>query len=75
MPLFDYKCPVCGRVTEEFSREGKPLACSPRVELSEAPACPGLMERVWAGSTSSFVLKGDGWYRDGYASSKRARSE
>ncbi|MBQ7607568.1 MAG: zinc ribbon domain-containing protein [Desulfovibrionaceae bacterium] len=54
MPIYEYECPSCGRIFEEW------------VKVSEAhgeeacPACGTPSPRVI--SHTSFVLKGGGWY-------------
>jgi len=58
MPFYTYKCPNCG---EEVTLL-KPIA-----ERDYAPACDCgfVMKRGLGGG--NFVLKGGGWYRDGYS--------
>jgi len=60
MPLFDYKCTECETVTEVLQGHGDE-------ELIQCPECDGTdsMERLI--SPSSFILKGGGWYKDGYS--------
>lgn len=60
MPLYEYKCPRCGRVDEVLqSFSAPPPECS----------CPGklpvVMEKQISRSTG-IVLVGEGWYRDHY---------
>lgn len=58
MPIYEYQCPACGRVFEEW------------VKVSEAhreepcPDCGTPSPRII--SRTSFVLKGDGWYVSDY---------
>lgn len=58
MPIYEYQCPDCGRVFEEWGKAAeahKPEPC---------PNCGALSPRVI--SRTSFVLKGDGWYVSDY---------
>lgn len=58
MPIYEYKCESCGHEMEaiqKFSDE----------PLTECPECkkPDLKKQISGGA---FILKGTGWYRDGY---------
>ena len=58
MPIYAYKCKRCDEEFEEIQK------------ISEAPLkkhedCGGKLEKLL--SLSSFQLKGEGWYRDGYS--------
>jgi len=59
MPLFDYKCGACEKVTEVLQGRDEP---SPK----ECPHCKaeGTMKRQL--SAPSIELKGSGWARDNY---------
>ena len=60
MPLYEYRCLVCGKHFEELqSFKDKPL--------ETCKFCEGKVERVI--SQTSFSLKGGGWYKDGYSKS------
>ena len=63
MPIYEYVCEDCGRLTEVMQRmsDPAPAAC---------PECgaPKLARIV---SRTSFQLKGGGWYSDLYASPKK----
>jgi len=68
MPLYEYGCTACGHRLEEQQKLADP-------PLSTCPVCgkPALEKLI---SATSFVLKGGGWYKDGYGSSKdKPRSE
>ncbi len=57
MPLYEYKCAVCGDVFEvrqKFSDE----------PLHEHPGCGGAVERLISAPTLQF--KGSGWYVNDY---------
>jgi putative FmdB family regulatory protein len=57
MPIYEYKCPKCGVV--EVMRGIK------EASLKKCPTCKSKVERMI--SSSSFVLKGSGWYATDYA--------
>ena len=52
MPIYQYKCLNCGKITDEFSKERK--------ESIECPYCQTTAIRII--SPSTFILKGDGWF-------------
>lgn len=58
MPIYEYQCPKCGNVFEEWgkaSESHKEEAC---------PVCGTPSPRII--SRTSFILKGDGWYVSDY---------
>ncbi len=59
MPLYEYICSECHYIFEEIQK------------ISDAPLkkCPQCQRDTLAKqiSQSSFALKGEGWYKDGYA--------
>ena len=57
MPIYEYKCAKCGVVEAMQSIKDKPL--------KKCPNCKGKVERMI--SSTSFVLKGSGWYATDYA--------
>ena len=62
MPLYEYECQACGHHLEEQQR----LADAP---LVTCPACAkDQLQKVI--SATAFHLKGGGWYKDLYSSSK-----
>ncbi len=65
MPIYEYACGKCGT---EFEREQR---------MSDPPVktCPECRSRKVTKliSRSSFVLKGGGWYADGYTSANAAK--
>lgn len=67
MPIYEYKCDSCQKVHEviqKFSDE----------PLKQCPQCQGEVTKLI--SNTSFVLKGSGWYADGYSSAgKGAKPE
>lgn len=59
MPLYEYICQACGHEFEEIqSFSAKPIR--------KCPAC-GKLKVEKKVSLTSFSLKGEGWYKDGYA--------
>lgn len=59
MPIYEYECVGCGKrfdILQKFSDE----------PIAECPDCSGSVKKLISNST--FVLKGHGWYADGYAS-------
>jgi putative FmdB family regulatory protein len=61
MPLYAYRCTKCGSEEEHIQRFSDP-------PKSACETCGGPLERLL--SPTAFHLKGGGWYKDGYASSK-----
>jgi putative FmdB family regulatory protein len=61
MPVYEYECKSCHRGFEYQQRMSDP-------EKEVCEACGGALERVI--SRTAFALKGGGWYKDLYASSK-----
>lgn len=61
MPMYEYGCTQCGKKTEIIQK----FSDAP---LTLCPACGGPVDRLI--SASGFVLKGGGWYKDGYTSNK-----
>lgn len=59
MPTYDYKCEACGH---EFETTQK-ISDNP---LKKCPKCGKMKLKRLIGS-ANFVLKGKGWYRDGYS--------
>ena len=57
MPIYEYKCDKCGKVSEILQR---------KFDVDEAPceACGAPAHRIM--SNTSFVLKGTGWYVTDY---------
>ena len=66
MPIYEYKCVVCGTHLEKMQK------------VSDAPLtvcenCGGKLEKQW--SRSGFQFKGDGWYVTDYAGKKTDKAE
>ncbi len=58
MPIYEYECPKCGRVFEEWGKAFEEHKTEP------CPDCGTESRRVI--SRTSFVLKGNGWYVSDY---------
>src|SRR4051812_39264231 len=61
MPVYEYQCKACGRDFEYQQRMSDP-------DKTVCEACGGALDRLI--SRTAFSLKGGGWYKDLYASSK-----
>jgi putative FmdB family regulatory protein len=66
MPIYEYKCTQCGEKFEKLQK----MSDRP---TSKCPKCKGEAKRLI--SSTSFSLKGEGWYKDGYSSGKAPKSE
>ncbi len=65
MPIYEYQCPKCSHVFEEWlntSESENPQPC---------PKCQSQSQRIV--SQTSFVLKGSGWYVTEYGSNSAAK--
>jgi putative FmdB family regulatory protein len=58
MPIYEYECLQCQEVIEAVQK----ISDEP---LSTCPSCAGELKKLI--SNSSFLLKGGGWYADGYS--------
>ena len=67
MPIYEYECDKCGH---EFEREQR-MADAP---VKSCPECRGRKVTKLI-SRSSFVLKGGGWYADGYSNDDKSQSK
>jgi putative FmdB family regulatory protein len=65
MPIYEYKCPKCRVVEVMQSIKDAPL--------KKCPNCKSKVERMI--SSTSFVLKGTGWYATDYAKKSPAAAE
>lgn len=62
MPIYEYECTQCGRITEAMQR----FSDDP---LTECSHCGGPLRKMI--SMSTFHLKGSGWYVTDYAGRKQ----
>jgi putative FmdB family regulatory protein len=60
MPLYEYRCRSCHEVFEVLQKYGDR-------SLRKCERCGGKLEKLI--SRTSFLLKGGGWFADGYGSS------
>ncbi len=58
MPIYEYQCQKCAHQFEEIQKVNDP-------HVAACPKCGGAVDRLI--SQTSFSLKGEGWYKDGYA--------
>ncbi len=63
MPLYEYRCTACDRLTEKRQKFSDP-------EITDCPFCGGKLERTITAPAIQF--KGGGWYADGYGNKKPA---
>jgi putative FmdB family regulatory protein len=61
MPIYEYRCTACDKVFEYMQR----MSDDPKTTCE---SCGGALERLI--SRSAFHLKGGGWYKDLYSSTK-----
>jgi len=64
MPVYEYECEKCGHDFEREQRISDP-------PVKTCPACRSRRVRKLI-SRSSFVLKGGGWYADGYSDTRKS---
>jgi len=63
MPIYEYRCTVCGKVFDKWqSFQDPPPPCPEDHPHTE----DGEPETVRLLSRGAFILKGGGWYKDGY---------
>ncbi|MDI6853674.1 MAG: zinc ribbon domain-containing protein [Deltaproteobacteria bacterium] len=65
MPIYEYQCAACGRVTEKWQKFSE-------APLTICPHCGGSLNKLI--SNCSFHLKGSGWYVTDYAGGGRPNS-
>jgi putative FmdB family regulatory protein len=66
MPIYEYECRKCKAHTEVMQKmTDKPLV--------KCPKCGGRLEKQW--SSTSFQLKGSGWYVTDYAGKKTTEAK
>ena len=67
MPIYEYECPKCGKVFEEWGKAAESH------KQESCPACQTPSPRIV--SRTSFVLKGNGWYVSDYGYRKGISEE
>jgi len=65
MPIYEYVCSKCSEITEKLQRFDD-------APLKSCPHCKGRLKKMM--SNTSFVLKGGGWYKDGYGPAAASKS-
>jgi putative FmdB family regulatory protein len=60
MPLYEYECPTCQKIIEAIQK----FSDAP---LETCPDCKGPIKKIM--SSTSFALKGSGWYTTDYKKS------
>lgn len=58
MPLYEYECESCGKVTERIQKFSDP-------PMGTCPACGGTVKKLL--SSPAIQFKGSGWYITDYA--------
>jgi len=66
MPVYEYQCTACQKEFEYQQRMSDP-------DKTTCEVCGGSLERLI--SRTAFSLKGSGWYKDLYSSSKPAEAK
>lgn len=64
MPIYEYRCSSCGTIFEVEQRITEP-------PLQVHAGCGGEVTRLI--SNTSFILKGTGWYKTDYQSTKQGK--
>lgn len=65
MPMYDVECDVCGKTTETMIKLKDIDKVKVGIPCSCTADCKGRMYRI-INKTGTFILKGRGWYKDGY---------
>ncbi len=65
MPIYEYECTKCGKMTEAIQRFSDP-------PLTSCSRCNGELHKLI--SMSTFHLKGSGWYVTDYAGKNQSSS-
>lgn len=65
MPIYEYRCTACNHEFELRQKFSDPPA-------GECPKCAGAVEKLI--SSTSFTLKGGGWYDQGYNSTGKEKA-
>ncbi len=66
MPIYEYQCPQCHNIFEEW------LSVSTATDTSPCPECNTSAARII--SNTAFVLKGGGWYVTEYGNRKQSNN-
>jgi len=63
MATYDYICEACKHEWQEEQKINDP-------KVDTCPKCAKVKAKRLISGGTSFILKGGGWYREGYSSSK-----
>ena len=66
MPIYEYECSKCGKTSEAMQRFSDP-------PLTQCGQCHGQLRKLI--STSTFHLKGSGWYTTDYAGKNQSTAK
>jgi len=66
MPIYEYRCKKCGERIELIQKMGE-------VARRKCEQCGGRLEKLV--SRTAFVLKGGGWYAEGYGGGSGKKKE
>ncbi len=66
MPIYEYQCPQCQAIFEEW------LSISEATDKAPCPQCKNEASRII--SNTAFVLKGGGWYVTEYGNRKTSNN-
>lgn len=64
MPIFNYKCQKCENEYEVFYKSQSAVVDEEPKEV--CPKCQSEKKEKLLSVGTSFILKGSGWYKDGY---------
>lgn len=63
MPIFEYECEKCKKITEKY------VMTNYENEYTICNGCGNKAKKIISNST--FVLKGGGWFAEGYSKEKK----
>lgn len=66
MPIYEYRCTGCEKTFEIMQKVGDG-------QLRKCRECSGKLEKLV--SRTSFLLKGGGWYSEGYSKGSGSKSD
>jgi putative FmdB family regulatory protein len=65
MPLYEYRCAICGTQEEKLQS----VSAATSHDCPECEATAGMQRQL---SVAAFALTGGGWYKEGYSGGKEA---
>jgi putative FmdB family regulatory protein len=68
MPIYEYQCPTCGQIKEVIQKHHNDEP--PRCSGESCVGALGIMHKLLSRG-GTFILKGGGWYRDGYVKKEK----